>query len=159
YAALSRESEKLQAFLETQPGFVDIDSDYSERKPQLLIHNDRDRAGDLGLSVAAIGRTLQIMLGGQNVTTFTRGGEEYDVIVQARPGDRATPADLRNLYVRSSTSGQLVPLASVVTLEDSAGANNLAHYNQLRSIEISAGVAPGLAMGQAIDIVNDYAAR
>lgn len=158
YDVLSREAEQLQAFLRTQPGFIDIDSDYSERKPQILIHINRDRAGDLGLSVEAIGRTLQTMLGGQSVTTFTRGGEEYDVIIQARPSDRATPADLRNLYVRSSTSGQLVPLGSVVTLEESAGANNLAHYNQLRSIDVTAGLASGLDMGAAIAIVNDYAA-
>lgn len=158
YDVLSREAEQLKAFLQTQPGFIDIDSDYSERKPQMLIHIDRDRAGDLGLSVAAIGRTLQTMFGGQRVTTFARGGEEYDVIIQGRPGDRATPTDLRNLYVRSSTSGRLIPLGSVVTLEETAGANDLTHYNQLRSIEVTAGLAPGLDMGQAIDIVNDYTA-
>src|SRR5699024_3096649 len=110
YATLSREARALMDWLESRPGFTDVDTGYSERKPQMRIGIDRDRAGDLGVSVAAVGGTLQAMLGGQAVTTFSRGGEEYDVIVQGRTSDRSTPADLRNLYVRSDTSGQLVPL-------------------------------------------------
>ena len=157
YQNLSREAEGLMTYLESQPGFVDIETEYNERKPQIRIAIDRDRAADLGVSVAAVGRTLQTMMGGQSVTTFSRGGEEYDVIVQGREADRRTPTDLRNLYVRSDTSGELVPLASVVDLEETAGADTLSHYNQLRAIEVSAGLAPGFPLGRAIDIVDQYA--
>lgn len=158
YDVLSREADQLMAFLSAHAGFKNVDTNYSERKPQLRIHINRDRAGDLGVSVAAIGRTLQTMLGGRRITTFTRGGEEYNVIVKGKPGDRATPADVRNLYVRSSTTGMLVPLGSVVEIKETTGADTLMHYNQLRAIKVSAGLTSELAMGRAIEIINNYAA-
>ena len=64
---------------------------------------DRNRAADLGVSLTTVGRTLETMMGSRIVTTFLDRGEEYNVMLQARENDRATPSDLTNIYVRSST--------------------------------------------------------
>ena len=63
-------------------------------KPELTVHYDRDRAEDLGVSVSDVGSTLETMLGGRRVSTFTRDNKLYDVVVQMDPADRATPSDM-----------------------------------------------------------------
>ena len=85
------------------PGLTNLDSDFYARKPQLRVSVDRNRAADLGVSLTAVGRTLETMMGSRIVTTFLERGEEYNVILQARDQDRATPSDLANIYVRSAT--------------------------------------------------------
>ena len=73
---------------------------------------DKTRAADVGVSVLDIGRTLQTMMSERRITTFVNDGEEYDVIVQARPDQRTTVSDLTNIYVRSETSGSLIPCST-----------------------------------------------
>ena len=103
------------------PGLTNLDSDFYARKPQLEVSVDRNRAADLGVSLAVVGRTLETMMGSRIVTTFLDRGEEYNVIVQARDEDRATPSELANIYVRSAATGGLVPLSSLVRLHETAG--------------------------------------
>jgi multidrug efflux pump len=91
------------------------------------------------------------MMGSRRVTTYVRDGEEYDVVLQARADDRAAPANLENLYVRSGRSGELVPLSSLVTLKEVAEPGTLNRFNRLRAITITAGLAPGYTLGEAID--------
>ncbi len=111
---------------------------------------DRNRAADLGLSLDAIARTLETMLASRTATTFIREGREYDVILQGRSENRASPADLENLYVRAEKSGALVPLSSVVELRETATATQLNRFNRLRSITITAGLAGDYPMGEAV---------
>jgi multidrug efflux pump len=99
------------------------------------------------------------MLGSRIVTTYVERGEEYNVVVQARPEDRATPSDLNNIYVRSESSGELVPLASLVTLEETSGARELRRFNQLRSITLVGGLAPGYSLGNALDYMEQIIAE
>jgi len=94
------------------------------------------------------------MLGSRVVTNFLRAGEEYNVILQAREEDRATVDDLGNLYVRSSRSGEMAPLAALVTVEESAGPSSLRRFDRLRAITLSANLAPGYALGDALDYVE-----
>ncbi|NCW56092.1 MAG: efflux RND transporter permease subunit [Gammaproteobacteria bacterium] len=136
------------------PRILGLDSDYQERKPQLQVRIDRNRAADLGVSLQDVGRTLESMLGSRVVTNFLRAGEEYNVILQAREEDRATVDDLGNLYVRSSRSGEMVPLAALVTVEESAGPSSLRRFDRLRAITLSANLAPGYALGDALDYVE-----
>lgn len=116
---------------EPAPVCAAIDSDFKETRPQIRVAVDRERAAALGVSLADIGRTLETMMGSRRVTTYVEDGEEYDVVLQARRDDRAQPADLQNLYVRAR-SGQLVPLASVVTLSELAEPGSLNRFNRLR---------------------------
>ncbi len=156
YAELAEWRDRLMARMEKNPGLSSVDSDFKETRPQIRVSVDRDRAAALGVSLADIGRTLETMMGSRRVTTYVEDGEEYDVILQAERDDRAAPADLRNLYVRAS-SGELVPLASVVTLSELAEPGSLNRFNRLRAITVSAAIAPGYTLGQAIDWIGQVA--
>ncbi|MFN3842490.1 MAG: efflux RND transporter permease subunit [Rehaibacterium terrae] len=156
YEELVEWRDRLLARMEENPGLFGADSDYKETRPQLRVQIDRERAADLGVSVGDIGRTLETMMGSRRVTTFVQDGEEYDVILQARLQDRTEPADLNNLYVRAR-GGQLVPLASVVTLSEVAEPGTLNRFNRLRAITLSAGIAPGYTLGAALDWIQKVA--
>jgi len=134
---------------------INLDSDLKLNKPQLDIHIDRERASGLGVSVADIGSTLETFLGGKIVSDFKRGTKQYDVILQVKPEDRATPDAIRNLYIRST--GGLVQLANVVTIEKTVAPKELNHYNRVRSAIISASLVPGIALGQALDDLDKIA--
>jgi len=149
YAELVQWRDRVLARIEGNPGLFGADSDYKETRPQVRVQIDRARAADLGISVADIGRTLESMMGSRRVTTYVEDGQEYDVILQAQAGDRASPSDLQNLYVRAR-SGDLVPLSSVVTLSELAEPGSLNRFNRLRAITITAGLAPGYTLGEAL---------
>jgi multidrug efflux pump len=99
------------------------------------------------------------MMGSRQVTTFVEDGEEYDVVLQARSSDRATPADLDNLYVRSHRGSGLVPLSNLVTLTELAEPGSLNRFNRLRAITLSAGLAPNYTLGEALQWMQDTAAQ
>jgi multidrug efflux pump len=157
YAELAQWRDRMLARMEQNPRLFAVDSDYRETRPQLRIEVDRARAADLGLSLSEIGRTLETMMGSRRVTTFVDDGEEYDVILQARPEDRAVPNDLNNLYVRSATSGELIPIANVVTLRELAEPGSLNRFNRLRAITLTAGLAPGYPLGEALQWIRQVA--
>ncbi len=138
--------------------FTRVDSDFNETKPSLSITVDKVRAADLGVSIQSIGRTLQAMMSESRVTTFASGGEEYDVILQAEDAQRATPDDITNIYVRSDTSGELIPLANVIKVENAAGPTSLRRYNRIRSITISAGLAPGVDLDSGLAFLENVVA-
>lgn len=141
------------------PGLTRVDSDLKETQPQLLIRIDQDRAAAIGVSVETIGQTLQTMMSEKVVTTYVVDGEEYDVVLQAKDDQRATPDDLSNIYVRPNRAGQfapeLVPLSNLIYTEDTAGSSSLNRYNRLRSITISATPAPGYALGDALTFLEE----
>jgi multidrug efflux pump len=137
------------------PGILRLDSDLKETQPQVVVRIDKNRAAALGISVQNVGRTLAAMMSEQRITTFVQDGEEYDVVLQARDDQRASAHDLSNIYVRSETSGELVPLANLIYLEETAGAGNLNRYNRLRAVTISASLAPDYTLGQALDFLED----
>ena len=157
YRELAQWRDRLLARMADNPQLFSADSDYKETRPQLRVEIDRARAADLGVSVEEIGRTLETMMGSRRVTTYVEDGEEYDVILQARQGNRNSPADLNNLYVRSQNSGGLVPLASLVTLSELAEPGQYNRFNRLRAITVSAGLAPGYPLGEALDWVRQVA--
>jgi multidrug efflux pump len=133
------------------PEIVDSDSNYQERKPQMRVSVDRDRAATLGVSLASVGRTLETMLGSRVVTTYVDRGREYNVIVQGENPDRASPDDLTNLYVRSTTTGRLIPLANLVTLREVAGPDELNRFDRMRAITVEAALADGVSLGTAVN--------
>ena len=157
YEALAEWRDAFLAKASENPRLLNLDADYKEVKPQLLIQVDRNRAADLGVSVSEVGRTLETMLGSRRVTTYLDRGEEYDVILQAEDADRRTPGDIENLYVRAAKSGELVPLSSLVTVSEGADAATLNRFNRLRSITISANLAPGYTLGEALTFLRGIA--
>ena len=132
------------------PGLVRVDSNLKETQPQAIVRIDKNRAAALGVSVQNIGRTLSAMMSEQRITTYVKDGEEYDVILQAKDDQRASDEDLTNIHVRSERTGELIPLANLVQVEERAGPGTLNRYNRLRSVTISASLAPGAALGDAL---------
>jgi multidrug efflux pump len=157
YADLARARDRIVAAAASNPGIVNLDSDYKETKPQMRIEVDTARAGDLGVSVADVSNALQTLLGSRRVSTYVDRGEEYRVVVQAEESARATQENLASIYVRSRT-GTLVPLSNLVRAHDTAGARDLGRYNKLRAITLSAGLAPGYTLGEALTFLEQAAA-
>jgi multidrug efflux pump len=150
YETLAQWSDLLIEKASQNPGLIAVDTDYRERKPQIRISVDRDRAAELGVSLQAVGRTLETVLGSRIVTTYVDRGREYNVILQGEAQDRASPSDLQNLYVKSDRSGELVPLGNLVRLAETSGAIQLNRFDRLRAITISGGLAPGYTLGEAV---------
>jgi multidrug efflux pump len=154
YETLARWRDIILERAEEYPGLTRVDHDLKETQPQVIVRIDKDRAAALGISVQSIGRTLQTMMSEQQVTSYVVDGEEYDVILQARDEQRATAADLQNIYVRSENSGELIPLTNLTRVEKIAGAASLNRYNRTRAVTISANVAPGYTLGDALDFLE-----
>lgn len=133
--------------------FVNMDSNYRESQPDIRVQIDRQRAADLGVSVEDIGNTLELMFGETEVSTFVSRGDEYPVIMRARAQDRASPNDLTNTFVRAA-NGELVPLSSFVSLTESAAPQALNRFDRLRSITVQSGLAPGVSIGEGLEILQ-----
>ena len=135
---------------ENNPGFKDIDSNYKETKPQFEVLINYDRAATLGVTVQNIGRTLETMLGSRRVTTYIDAGEEYDVIMEGEREAQRTATNMENIYVRSDTTGALIPLSNLVTIREFADAATLSRYNRVRSITLEADLDKGYTLGEAL---------
>ncbi|MYJ73952.1 MAG: efflux RND transporter permease subunit [Gammaproteobacteria bacterium] len=135
------------------PGLQRVDSDLKETQPQAVVRIDKNRAAALGVSVQNIGRTLSTMMSEQRITTYVKDGEEYDVILQARDDQRASAHDLSNIYVRSDT-GELIPLANLIRVDERAAPGSLNRYNRLRAVTITASLAPGAVLGDALEFLE-----
>jgi multidrug efflux pump len=142
---------------------MNVDSDLRIDKPELRVRVDRNKAADLGVSVRDIATTLQVLFGGQDVTRFKRGGEQYDVIVQLARDSRDTPQSLGNVYLRSgnNTGGEspLVQLHNLVEAQATVGPSRISHYNRMRSAIIGANLAPGVTLDEALDEIDRVAAE
>ncbi|MDP2356809.1 MAG: efflux RND transporter permease subunit [Beijerinckiaceae bacterium] len=140
------------------PGLVNLDSDLDLNKPQLQIDMDRTRIADRDVSVLTVGRTLETLLGGRKVTKFIQNGEQYDVIVQVQQDDRRTPGDLNDIYVRGRNNS-MIQLTSIVSTRESVAPKELNRFNQFRSATITANLAPGYALGEALQAMEQAAAK
>ncbi len=152
YRQIADLAERVIARAAENPNIFNLETDFQERRPQLQVGIDRNKAADLGVSLTAVGRSLETMLGSRVVTTFLMGGDEYNVLLQARDDQRATVNDLDNIYVRSDTTRQLVPLASLVKVGEEAAPSELRRFNRLRSVTVTANLAPGYSLGEALDV-------
>jgi len=158
YAELQTMVNQLMAKAREFPGLVNMDSDLKLNKPQFVITLDREKTADVGVQVETVGRTLETLLGGRQVTRFKREGEQYDVIVKVADKDRTTPNDLTSIYVRG-TNGQLVQLSNLMQVRETVAPKELNHFNRLRSATISANLAPGVALGDALAFMEKAAAE
>jgi len=158
YEDLQRATQGIIAEMQKNPGFVQPDTDLRLNKPELLIEVDRDRAADQGVAVDQVARTIETMLGGRNVTRYKRGADQYDVIVQTVAAGRTTPDDIEKLFVRTR-GDTMVPLSSLVKVREAVAARELNHFNQRRSVTITANLGPGYSLGEALDYLDAAAAR
>lgn len=157
YDELAKWRDLLLAEASKNDKLRNLDWDYKETKPQLRVVINRDRAADLGVSVTDIGATLQIFMGSLQVTNYIEDGEQYDVILQGEDQDRIKPLDMNNVYVRSARSGNLIPLSNLITFKETANSGELNRYNRMRAITLSANLAPGYTLGQALSYLETTA--
>jgi multidrug efflux pump subunit AcrB len=135
------------------PGLVNLQSGLKLNKPQLVVHVDREQASDLDVSIRDVASTLQVLLGGLKLSTFKLHGETYEVIAQVDRSERANPADLYGLFVRSE-SGIMVPLSSVVSVEETVTSSGLPHHDRQRAAGISGSLLTGVPLGETLDRVS-----
>jgi multidrug efflux pump len=138
------------------PGLENLDTDLKLNSPEFKIDIDRSKVADLGLEVTAVGRTLETLLGGRQVTRFEQNGEQYDVYVQLAAEDRATPQALSTIFLRNPR-GEMIQLSNLATVTESVAPKELKRFNQLRSVTIQASLAPGYAVGEALDFLEQAA--
>jgi multidrug efflux pump len=158
YDNLARVSQQFLAEMGKHPGFVQPDSDLRLNKPEIFMEVDRDRAADAGVSVDQVARTVETMLGGRNVTRYKRDAEQYDVIVQTQASGRTTPEAIEKMFVRGRGDA-MVPLSALVKVREAVSPRELNHFNQRRSVTITANLAPDYVVGDALNFMDETARR
>ncbi|MBQ4811997.1 efflux RND transporter permease subunit [Pseudoalteromonas luteoviolacea] len=156
YQELAQWRDRIFAKARNNPGLVRLDHDFKETFPQFLISIDKLKAADMGVSTDDIGRTLETMLGQRRVTTFIDRGEEYDVVLKGTKADFTAPTDINNVFV-SSRTGQLIPLDSLISIQEEATSARLNRYNRMRAITITANLAEGYTLEEALNFLNQVA--
>jgi multidrug efflux pump len=158
YQELQQMTNKILGEVAKNPGFTNVDTDLKLNKPELSVSVNRDKSSDTGVQIETVGRTLETMLGGRQVTRFKRDGEQYDVIVQVADVDRTTPSDIRDIFVRAK-DGSMIPLGNLVTVDETVSPRELNHFGQRRAVTITSNLMPGYTMGEALKFMEEVAAR
>jgi len=139
-----------------EPGVVDVDTSLNVGKPELSVHLDRLKAADLGVEVADAAEALRLLVGGDQVTTYNEGGEQYEVHVRALAADRSTAAAVGQMTVPSSTLGS-VPLENIANLRDGTSPSNVDRLNRQRQVTVYAGLKEGVSQTPAMDAMTKAA--
>ncbi|WP_345101965.1 efflux RND transporter permease subunit [Mucilaginibacter panaciglaebae] len=138
------------------PVFTTPDVDLKFTKPELRVITDRERARDLGVSVADIASTLQLYYSNSRLAYFLLNGKQYQVIAQADRANRDQPLDLKTIYVRNN-KGQLIQLDNVVKVDEDATPPAIYHFNRFKSATFQAGLSPGHTVGDGVAEMNRIA--
>jgi len=156
YPELNDQINQLMAEVRKNPQILAARSDLKLNSPELRIQVDRNKAADLGVNVATLGRTINTLMGGRDVTRFKMDGEQYDVVLKIENDLRTNPDDLNRINVRSA-SGEMIPISNLVTISEGVTAQSLNHFNRSRAAIISANLVPGYSQGEALEFLNQTA--
>jgi hydrophobe/amphiphile efflux-1 (HAE1) family protein len=158
---IQRLNEVAQEFLakaRKRPEFGGIVSTLRANSPELYVEVDREKAKSLGVSITDLFQTIQASFGSLYVNDFNKFGRVYRVQLQAEPQFRATPEDIGRLFVRGR-NGTMIPLATLVTLKYSSGAEALDRFNGFPAAKIMGNPAPGVSSGQALAALEELGAE
>jgi len=158
YQNLNLITRQMMDEIAKNPGILSPDVDLRLNKPELRIEVDRTKAAELGVSIEVVARTIETMLGGRVVTRYKRDAEQYDVIVQTLPSTRNTPDDIDVIQVRGRND-TMIPLSSLVKVRESVSPRELNHFGQRRSVSITANLAPEYSLGEALNFMDQTAAK
>jgi multidrug efflux pump len=153
YPDLQRLVDRVLDEARKYPGVQNLQTDLRLNTPEVRVRINRDKLSDIGVPVDTVGRTLETMLGGRQVTRFKREGEQYDVIVQVAPLDRSTPSDISDSYVRARDGG-MVQLSNLVDVREGVAPQSLNHFNRLRAVKVTATLAPGYTVDEALKAMD-----
>lgn len=156
YEELQKVTDEIMTKARSYPGLMNVDSDLKLNKPQIELTVNREKAAQSGVDIDTIGESLQILFGGQDITQFKRNAKKYDVIVQAEKNLRRHPSDLATVLVRAK-NGTMLPLSSFVKAQVTTAATSLNHFNKLPAVTLSATLAPGYSLGEALSALENIA--
>lgn len=151
--------QQFLAELRKRPELTGLNTFFRPTVPQILVEVDREKAISLGVPVNDVFDALQSTMGVLYVNDFSKFGRAYRVQMQADATFRSKPDDLGNVYVRSSTSGEMLPLKSLLSIKSIVGPEQIDRYNAFLSAKIIGNGAPGVSSGQAIAAVDEVAAK
>jgi len=152
-------SRQLEGAMRGVPGFFSVQNNIKLTMPRLNMTIDRDRASALGITAQTIEQTLALGYAGGYITQFTTELDQYQVIPEIEKEHQRLPGDLAMLYLRSSVTGRLVPLKSVVDWKEEAGPQNVPHAQQQESATLSFSIPPGIPLGYAVKKMEELAAK
>lgn len=150
-------SEALPRFLDeanASPVLQGVDADLKFNKPELSVSIDREKASVMGVSIQDVAQTLQFALSNRRMGYFTKNGKQYQVLGQVSRPNREAPVDLKQFYVRSNT-GEMVSIDNLVKIEETTSPAQMYHYNRYKSATISAGLAPGMTIGDGLKAMDE----
>jgi len=151
---LYEQTPLLAQTLAKSPILQDVTTDVQLNNPEVDVKVDRQRAAELGVSVARIEDTLYSAYGSRQISSIFASNNTYQVILELDPRTQREPASLASLYVRSDR-GALVPLTSVAKIEQGAGPLTVSHAGQLPAATVSFNVRPGHALSEAVAVAED----
>lgn len=157
YQTLNATANRLVKEGQEAQVFVNGDTNYSERTPEIEVNINVDKAASLGISLMEASKALQTALGGSTHTTFVDNGEEYDVYIRAEENEFTDLNKLSQLYIRTNDN-QMVSIVSIADFRIKARAKRLPHFDRLKAITVSAYVAPGKSLGEALDWMDKWSA-
>lgn len=153
---LTEYSAALLEKFKTIPDVVDADTTLVTGKPEVRVLIDRKKAADLGVRVQDIAASLNTLVGGQDVTTFNEGTDQYNVVLRAGAEYRADKESVRRLTV-PTTRGGAIGLENVVTFEEASGPAAVDRWNRQRQVTLTANVKPGGSQSAVISALQKYA--
>src|SRR6185503_19396580 len=142
-----------------RPELGNLFSSFDPNYPQVKVDLDREKARTLGVPVNEVFQTMSTAMGGAFVNDFNRFGRLYRVYVQAEASDRLHADDIGRIYARSKTTNSMVPLSTLVSIDDSAGTEITTRFNLLRSVELTGAPARGYTSGQALAALEETFAQ
>jgi HAE1 family hydrophobic/amphiphilic exporter-1 len=147
---MGEQAQKFIAAARQRPELGTVFTSFDASYPQIKVELDREKARTLGVPVNEVFQALSASLGGSYVNDFNRFGRLYRVYVQADAMQRLRADDIGKIYVRSKTTNEMVPLATLVTITEVSGSELTTRFNLQRSVEIQGAPAPGFTSGQAL---------
>src|SRR5215813_11334902 len=147
---LGEQARKFIGAARQRPELGNVFTSFDPNYPQVKVELDREKARTLGVPVNEVFQAMSTAMGGAFVNDFNRFGRLYRVYVQAEAANRLKPDDIGKIYVRSKTTGVMVPLSTLVSIRDIAGTELTTRFNLLRSVELQGAPARGYTSGQAL---------
>lgn len=153
---LAQQTQALVAAASKRPELANVRTTFDTSVPQYRIDLDRERAKALGVPINSVFEAMQSTFGSLYVNDFTLFGRNYQVTLQSEAPFRETPDDLRHVFVKA-TSGSMIPLNSIVTVERIIGPDQIERYNAFNSAKITGEPAPGFTSGDALRVMQEVA--
>jgi HAE1 family hydrophobic/amphiphilic exporter-1 len=154
---VERVAQDLEAHLRARPEFEGVTTDLQIKNPEVQVLIDRDRASELGISATQIEQTLYDAYGSSQVSTIYTPTNEYWVVMESLPQYERDESALTQLYIRSPTTGTMVPLTAIARLERAVGPLEINHSGQIPSVTLSFNVVSEVALSQAVTLVETMA--